>query len=878
MTLGRPEVEVSFDPDETANLFSEGQDISYTVTLANTTDKPRTEKLAFGAVSWDGEKRHEDAKDVKLAPGETKQVKFAFAPKRFGWHELKLEAAGKTFRHTAVYLRKRDYTRRAFEEPGLRFGTWSEFKTPVQTEIDGKLGFDTCQSAIPWERLSPKCRELAEKYGFASFIVPGNKRSTSAVKIGDGFETNVVRFLNAFGKARPGDPHSEDWKYACVLAEPGGIGTGYACFPEYYGEPENAYDYRKLEGVQKERYLGFKERILAGMEGLKRTFPGVKRLTPHGNWNFMIPYLQDPDTRHCFDGVQGDFQFFTHLPEEQIYETSIHSLYYFKRAWEKYRPGEKVFLCWGEGPDIFQVYPGAATEEISAAHRVRVSIMLAGYGVTGQHSWATDPVSCGETHCAGGLVTGRHALNPDWAAGACATWTRLTRHATFESFSDTGSKSAYCANFRDHKTGKLFRAIWTVRGTREFVFDCAPGKLEVYDPMDNLVDAKKRDGQAVVTVGRMPYFVFGPEKTVPTVGAFDHSDSAVAKGAIALGNLADHFKEQTADDDDLYLNTMPDYIKRFVATMDVKAVDCEKGKALSVGLPPQKVDRMVMPYYTCLHLKKPIAIPGKAEFLRLDVKAASDWGRVVFVLKDAEGKPFYSCGLKGNWNMDDMEGQSFFNFDGWRTLRIELPSNAPWDGFREKGFMTWGSTDKLAEVKLPLAIEKVFVERRSGVMYGNGYVKFEKDTPVLLGNLFAEYAKEEHKTPAFVKLSNMRGPKFPAANLPNPIKEMAAANPLPPGKITAVKDPETWFNGTNGEFFFELPPEAVSWDVYLSLNPDGKGALLQASALKKNPGHVADFVANTDFYAFVVWRDKAGRLSKPSAPFKFKLEDHFANQ
>ena len=53
--------------------------------------------------------------------------------------------------------------------------------------------------------------------------MPGNKRSTSAVKIGDGFETNVVRFLNAFGKARPGDPHSEDWKYACVLAEPGDI-------------------------------------------------------------------------------------------------------------------------------------------------------------------------------------------------------------------------------------------------------------------------------------------------------------------------------------------------------------------------------------------------------------------------------------------------------------------------------------------------------------------------------------------------------------------------------------------------------------------------------------------------------------------------------
>ena len=441
-----------------------------------------------------------------------------------------------------------------------------------------------------------------------------------------------------------------------------------------------------------------------------------------------------------------------------------------------------------------------------------------------------------------------------------------------------GSKSAYCENFRDHKTGRLFRAIWTVRGTREFVFPCRPGKLEVYDPMDNVVEAEARDGKAVVTVGQMPYFVFCADDCVPVAGAFDHSDSALAPGAVALGNLADSFGSQTADADDLYLDTMPEYIRRFPATMDVKAVDTERGKALSVGLPPQKIDRMLMPYYTCLKMKKPVAIPGKAEFLRLDVKAASDWGRVVFQVRDAANKVFYSCGRKGTWNADDMEGQSFFNFDGWRTLRIELPSNAPWDGFREKGFMTWGSTDKLAEVKLPLAIEKVFVERRAGVMYGNTYVKLEREVPVLLGNLYAEYAAEEHKTAAYAKLSNLRAPTFPEGSLPNPIAELEKAGTLAPGKITAVKDPETWFNGTNGEFEFELPKEAVSWDVYLSLYPNGKGALKQAANLRKSPAHVAGFLADTTFYAFVVWRDKAGNASKPSPAFKFRLEDHFANQ
>ena len=37
VTLHRPDVKVAFDPDEPANAFTEGQEISYTATLENTT-------------------------------------------------------------------------------------------------------------------------------------------------------------------------------------------------------------------------------------------------------------------------------------------------------------------------------------------------------------------------------------------------------------------------------------------------------------------------------------------------------------------------------------------------------------------------------------------------------------------------------------------------------------------------------------------------------------------------------------------------------------------------------------------------------------------------------------------------------------------------
>ncbi len=127
VTLHRPEVAVSFDPDEPANAFVEGQKASYTATLENTTDASRTERLVFSAASWNGQKTERQEKSVTLAPGERKEVNFAFAPERYGWHAVRLEAAGRVFNHSAAYLKARDYTRRPFEHKGLRFGTWQMF-------------------------------------------------------------------------------------------------------------------------------------------------------------------------------------------------------------------------------------------------------------------------------------------------------------------------------------------------------------------------------------------------------------------------------------------------------------------------------------------------------------------------------------------------------------------------------------------------------------------------------------------------------------------------------------------------------------------------------------------------------------------------------
>jgi hypothetical protein len=285
-----------------------------------------------------------------------------------------------------------------------------------------------------------------------------------------------------------------------------------------------------------------------------------------------------------------------------------------------------------------------------------------------------------------------------------------------------------------------------------------------------------------------------------------------------------------------------------------------------------------MPYTTCLKSAKPVPIGGKASHILVWVKAASDWGRIVYVLRDAKGKLWTSVGLKGQWNADDMPGDSTFCFDGWRLLRYELPANAPWDQFRELGFTNWGSENEMSLVELPLSLEKIFIERRSSVMYGNSRHAIPEESPVLLGDLFVEYAREADRGDEVVRLSKIRAPQVPAGALPNPIADLRQNGTLPPGRIVKVEDPDTWFDGTRGVFTFEMPTNAVSADIWLSLSRDGRGALKQGSGLKASPAQVSGFLAGTEFHAFLVYTDRAGATSKPSEPFTFKLIDHFSHQ
>jgi hypothetical protein len=879
LTLAKSPLKATFDPDALGNVWLDGEKASYTVKLENVTKASRRTQLSFAATSYDRGETFTDQKTVSVGPGETKAVRFAFTPKRFGHFDVTLvkEDAGEQtrFARTLAHLRRRDHKPRGFFDKGMFYGSWLVYGA-ADAKLAAMMGLDSFDWLLPADE---KARETMAHYGMKGFMDGHTLRVHSAIKADKTDEDNMAALLKALPDCFRTPSAIHEPVFSAVLCEPGGIGTGHAGFGEYYGEAP--YDYSQLAGREKERYALYKKLFLIVRKGILQVRPNTKIMLPNGSWTFAIPFLQDPETRELFDGVKMDYQYYQRLPEQQMHQCSIHSMFYFWNSWRRYRKALPV-LSLGEGPGISQVYPGANDEETAAALQIRAALLMAGYGVQHQHAVAYRLMDSGENHCSGGFLDNEVTLNPHLSYSTFAAFSRHTRHAVFESYTNPGSLSAYCANFRDSRSGRLLRIIWSIRGTREFIIDAAPGELEVYDPLDNLVTPEMRADKSVVKVGQIPVYVYGTaEKTSVTLGAIDHRDSKPGPFVKRLGNAADLFTEQTADEDRPYVEFHPSEIKRFHANMDIAAVTVDErygSKALSVTLPKQEVDRNLMPYYTCLKPEKPVPISGKAAHILLWANANSDWGRVVYVLRDARGKLWYSVGFAGNWNCDDMPGDSVFCFDSWRLLRYELPANAPWDSFRELGMTRWGSDREDSIVELPLALEKIFIERRSSVMYGNGAHRIAEEKPVLLGDLYVEYAKESDMTDEAIRLSRIRAPQFPAASLPNPIAELRKSGALPPGRIAKVDDPATWFDGTRGVFTFEMPTNAVGADIWLSLHPDGRGALKLGQGLKKSPSEVSGFLADTEFHAFLVWTDKDGRTSAPSAPFAFKLIDHFQHQ
>jgi len=881
-TLHRAEVDFNLAPTVFGHVWTDPETPGYDVQVTNNTGKAKQVTINTTATSYDKDETASQVKTVEVPAGRQITVPLTFPVKKNGIHQLDvtLKDGGSAWTETRYFCRLAKDTRAAEWKAGdgPEFGFWSYMGghyTPPREEI---------------QRLMRLAGARAPAHPASAWPISPQWEWAGADPLNQAkYDEFKKTSLEAFRKAQGDNP-----EYVTFFPEPhiSRDLTAGACPPDYYGEKYTLTD------KEQESLRVFFNTSKSAAESIREAWPNTKICIPWGDPLFSVALLRAGFPKNLIDGSGLDMIGFERLPEQQLAQMSTHRLYILKEEYKKAGITDPM-LVYIEG--IFSpTEPGALTWEEQAERYHRWTLLSMAYGVERFHAgwFAFDCADYyGADHYGGcGIQRRIPYMDPKPAYAHFATMTRHLERAKFEKWLPTGSNTAYCLQFR--KDGQPLYALWTVRGKRPVTVTLAgDAAFTLTDSMDNGVEMKTQGGKVTFTIGESPVYVTGTgEILAVSLGAPDHADSVQwarnrnqetwhdgpavkappVQKEITIAGFGDGSWTNVAERDETYENNNFD-VKRFPGKMSAKVTaDAERpGKFLAIHLEKQDTERKVMPYYTTLKPKAPVEIPGRAAALGVWVKAHSDWGRVVYELRDSKGELWLSCGQKDDWNNNDEHGWSQFNFDGWRYLRFELPASAPYDSYREFGSTWWGSYDGDGVVDLPLKLEKVIVERRTHVMYVND-IQPADPADVLLGELIAEYETPADATPEAVRLNHLRIPLFAAGDQANPIAEMAK-NTLAPVKLLGVKDPDWGYDGTRTHVNFTETPDAAQYEVWVAVNPEGRGAVALGRGAKS--GFLMENLRPAmKLYLWVVYKTKDGAVSKPSNRLEIELIDAFSQK
>ncbi len=682
ISLERPAVEVDFQPDKIAHIWTAPAQPSYTAKLRNSTSVEQAVELQLTTTSHDSLEKTTVRQAVKVAAGADQTVKLPLKLKKHGYHdvELRINSGGE------IRIQKRSL---AYLHPDTRErGNWEEGKGPIFGMWDwngGHLtlsGMDRLRVMAPlgvessmgsFVDLPKEEQDFLASIGAKSFFVAYQLtmgkhslggREWDPTKPAE-MQEALIKWLKSQSCAKPSKINHPE--LAIFFAEPLLGPVSYMSLPEYYGDPP--YQMTPEERAAYKKHL---DQFVIGASAIKKEWPNAKCLMPWGIPSFPIPFLRESkEATALMDGPALDLILFERMPEMQCHQVTFAStMWQLKQEWLKTgKPWPKLSTI--EGVCSSPARPGAITAQQEADHTIRAVMLLAAFNTTRFLGWPTASHcagSWGETHYGSGLCEPLPLLSPRPVYSAYAAMTRQLNRMNFVKMLPTPSPTVFCCQFKHYKTGELLHVFWNVRGKRPVTLQVAPGaKIALYDSMDNPTDISAKP---VFTISPSPCYVRGLAGDAKiALGEPDHSDALPGANAVRLAELGDGSWKLSAERDATYENVHPEFVKKFPGEFTVKpeAEQAGRGKALAIHLKKPAKERRTMPFYTTLTPAKPLAIPGKASHLGLWVKAASDWGRVVYCLRDAKGERWLSVGKKGEWNVDDVHSWSAFNFDGWRV-------------------------------------------------------------------------------------------------------------------------------------------------------------------------------------------------------------------
>lgn len=893
LTAERPAVDVEIEAGAYAHIWTAPETPTYKIKLRNRLPESRDVEVRL-RVNPLGQKPSSSIEETVSLPRSGVVTRtYRHKPSRYGFHDVEvtvIDAEQRQTEHRSLAYLHEDTRERGNWDfgHGPLFGFWNWGGGHVTPAADkqllamAKAGIETTPGSFEEyvARHGEETRKVMEAHKIFTLKFAGAGDHYVTAKFAAdlkavGLEKARETFIKTLTERRstPG-PNSRPM-FLSFYAEPSIGPVTHGIFPKFIGEAETPFsDY------ERERYEMFLNGFVEGARIVREKFPEAKNLLPHGDPAFVVHFLQNnrEDVASLIDGVCVDIPCFERLPEQQFHQVSLHRLYMARQ--ELREAGiKKPLLPMYEGPCV-PSGPGALTDQEQADITIRNSLMLLVYGVDIQNGGfpAFDTASYwGEQHYGFGVLNRMSLETPKIAYTALATLTRHLNRKNFEKWLPTGSHSTYALQFKHYKTGETTHVLWTLRGTRPVSLQVPDGaQVVVYDQNDNPLETRKDGNRITFSVGQSPCYVEGlAADAVMTLGEPSHNDAQPAEHSQKLANFGDGSWKIAMQQEPGYEESHTPYIFRYPSKMTAQPESDSRGPALAIHFPDPEKDRVFVPYYSVLTPPQPIAIPGKASHLGLWVKGSSDWGRVVYFVRDAQGEQWINVGTRGAWNCDDLHSWMSFNFDGWRYLRMELPSNGAHDRFREGGSAWWGPySSGDGNIDLPLKLEKVVVERRTHVMYVDGPEPADR-SDVLLGDLFAEYETAADSTPEAVRIAAVRMSVPEVNGLGNPIAELSATGAGAPLTIERITLPPQEADGTQCYVHFPKADGATQYDVWASPYADGRGALQLGKAWKEPGGLIRGLRPNRDFYLYVTYTTSDGKTSKPSAPLKINLVDFF---
>ncbi len=444
----------------------------------------------------------------------------------------------------------------------------------------------------------------------------------------------------------------------------------------------------------------------------RKEAPEIRLSFGNGFPAFTAAMLREGFPHDYIDGLGLDFDMYTSAPEDQpsMWYAPFSGIFYLRELRKLYQCEDKPI--WLTEAIYCPTSPIWISERQQADYYVRAHLLAMAMGVErfGMCAEAFDPEGAYHYGHYGpvGLCHAPPELNPRESFCAYAAMTGLLDGLRFDAMLDLGSPHAYGLRFRK-EGGRSVHAFWTVNGTRQMTLELEGSEQPtVYnrDGRSITVDTRNSEGNGrrlTLRLDESPIYLAGP----PSMKVVDlmpcestgHSDDGATLVSFETLEGWEIQHEPLEGYEALNLATPLAWAKLDVGTHD---------GALRVA-PPEHLESHPLETL-CMSLRRtgaPLVVPGTAAALGVKAHGDRSWGRVVFILEDANGDRWVSA-----------YSQTALDIDGENYVETALPKppSIAYPGYQ--GYRPWWRENNDHVPEYPMRLTGLLFELRTHAIHG----------------------------------------------------------------------------------------------------------------------------------------------------------------